>query len=149
MTQAPSFETIVHSHGHTCPGIALGYKIAVVAAAWSGAEENIHVYSTTTRCPLDALKTTFNLRIHPERLTVESGNGLHFVLSKPDGSKLIIDEVPGSKVKSEEGDMLRAKVNNKTASPEETARFDAIQAELLLQMKNTPNEKLFTVREEK
>ena len=32
MVQIPAFEIIAKAHGHTCPGIALGYKIAVVAA---------------------------------------------------------------------------------------------------------------------
>lgn len=149
MTKAPDFETIIHSHGHTCPGIALGFKIAVVAAEWSGEEENISVTTTSTRCPLDALKTTFHLREHPERLTVNDKNELHFILEKPNGEKLFIDEIPGTKVKSEEGNALRVKMQNKTATPADIARFDAIQKELLQTMLDTPNEKLFTVREEK
>lgn len=148
MTKIPDFEMIVHAHGHTCPGIALGYKIAVRAAEWAGDEENISVFSTSARCPLDALRTTFHLREHPERLTVDDTNQLHFILTKPDGRKLFIDEIPGTKVKSVEGNALRVKMQNKTATPADVARFDEIQKELLQQMLNTPDEKLFTVREE-
>ncbi|HJJ87158.1 MAG TPA: hypothetical protein O0X17_02345, partial [Methanocorpusculum sp.] len=67
------------------------------------------------------------------------------VLEKADGSKLFIDEVPGSKIKNDEGNKLRKKVREGTASKEETARFNEIQEELLQQAFNTPDEKLFTI----
>lgn len=142
MTQIPTFEEIAEAHGHRCPGIAIGYKMAKAAAEWAG-DEPVRVYSTTTRCPLDALRHTF--RLTDETLTIEDKGELHFVLEKADGSKLFIDEVPGSKIKNEEGDKLRKKVREGTASKEETARFNEIQEELLQQAFNTPDEKLFTI----
>ena len=142
MTQIPTFEEIANAHGHRCPGIAIGYKMAKAAAEWAG-DEPVRVYSTTTRCPLDALRHTF--RLTDETLTIEDKGELHFVLEKADGSKLFIDEVPGSKIKNEEGDKLREKVREGTASKEETARFNEIQEELLQQAFNTPDEKLFTI----
>ena len=141
MTQIPTFEEIAEAHGHRCPGIAIGYKMAKAAAEWAG-DEPVRVYSTTTRCPLDALRHTF--RLTDETLTIDDKGELHFVLEKADGSKLFIDEVPGSKIKNEEGDKLRKKVREGTASKEETARFNEIQEELLEQAFNTPDEKLFT-----
>ena len=142
MTQIPTFEEIAEAHGHRCPGIAIGYKMAKAAAEWAG-DEPVRVYSTTTRCPLDALRHTFNLT--DETLTIEDKGELHFVLEKADGSKLFIDEVPGSKIKNDEGNKLRKKVREGTASKEETARFNEIQEELLQQAFNTPDEKLFTI----
>ena len=142
MTQIPTFEEIANAHGHRCPGIAIGYKIAKAAAEWAG-DEPVRVYSTTNRCPLDALRHTFHLT--DETLTIEDKGELHFILEKADGSKLFIDEVPGSKIKNEEGDKLREKVRGGTASKEETARFNEIQEELLEQAFNTPDEKLFTI----
>lgn len=142
MTQIPTFEEIANAHGHRCPGIAIGYKMAKAAAEWAG-DEPVRVYSTTTRCPLDALRHTF--RLTDETLTIEDKGELHFVLEKADGSKLFIDEVPGSKIKNDEGDKLRKKVREGTASKEETARFNEIQEELLQQAFNTPDEKLFTI----
>ena len=142
MTQIPTFEEIAEAHGHRCPGIAIGYKMAKAAAEWAG-DEPVRVYSTTTRCPLDALRHTFHLT--DETLTIEDKGELHFVLEKADGSKLFIDEVPGSKIKNDEGDKLRKKVREGTASKEETARFNEIQEELLQQAFNTPDEKLFTI----
>ncbi len=148
MTDIPDFDMIAKAHGHTCPGIALGYKIAVVAAKWSGTETNISVLSHSTRCPLDALKQTFNLRTHPERLIVEDTNTVSFVLEKPDGSKLLIDEIPGTKLTSDELHTLKGKISAKTATEEEIKRHTEIQNELLQVMLNTPDEKLFTIREE-
>ena len=142
MTHIPSFDEIANAHGHRCPGIAIGYKMAKAAAEWAG-DEPVRVYSTTTRCPLDALRHTF--RLTDETLTIEDKGELHFVLEKADGSKLFIDEVPGSKIKNDEGDKLRKKVREGTASKEETARFNEIQEELLQQAFNTPDEKLFTI----
>lgn len=146
--QMPSFEKIVEAHGHSCPGIAIGYKIASAAAKWAGDEENITVYSTTIRCPLDALKTTFKLREHPERLVVEDKGELHFILTKPDGSKMYVDEVPDSKIHTEEGDKLGIKVRGGTASEDEISRYNEIRAELLQLTLSTPDEKLFTIRYE-
>ncbi|HJJ48739.1 MAG TPA: FmdE family protein [Methanocorpusculum sp.] len=144
----PTFDKIVQAHGHSCPGIAIGYKIAVQAAKWAGDEETISVYSTMTRCPLDALRTTFHLKEHPERLTVEDRGELHFILSKPDGSKMYVDEVPGSKIHTEEGDALGIKVRAGTASAAEIKRYDEIRAELLALTLSTPDEKLFVCRYE-
>lgn len=145
MTQIPTFEEIANAHGHRCPGIAIGYKMAKAAAKWAG-DEPVRVYSTTTRCPLDALRHTFNLT--DETLTIEDKGELHFILEKADGSKLFIDEVPGSKIKKEEGDKLREKVRSGIASEEDTARLNEIQEELLQQAFDTPDEKLFTVKTE-
>ena len=142
MTHIPSFDEIANAHGHRCPGIAIGYKMAKAAAEWAG-DESVCVYSTTNRCPLDALRHTFHLT--DETLTIEDKGELHFVLEKADGSKLFIDEVPGSKIKNDEGNKLRKKVREGTASKEETARFNEIQEELLQQAFNTPDEKLFTI----
>ena len=145
MTHIPSFDEIANAHGHRCPGIAIGYKMAKAAAEWAG-DESVRVYSTTNRCPLDALRHTFHLT--DETLTIEDKGELHFILEKPDGTKLFIDEVPGSKIKNAEGDALREKVRAGTASAEETKRFNEIQEELLEQAFNTADEKLFTVRTE-
>jgi len=144
MAKVPSFEDVAKAHGHKCPGIAIGYKMSIVAVEWAGKEENIKVFSTSTRCPLDALKTVFHLREHPERLTVDDRNSLHFILEKPDGSRFFIDEVPGSKIKNPESDLLREKIHNGTATDEETTRFNQIQKEQLQLTFDTPNEKLFT-----
>ena len=146
MIPVPSFEEVAAVHGHICPGIAIGYKMSKAAAAWAGDEENISVYSTSTKCPLDALRTVFHLREHPERLIVEDKHELHFILTKPDGSKLYIDEVPGSKIFSSEADALKEKVHAGTATEEEIARFDVLQNELLKITFDTPDEKLFTLR---
>ena len=145
MTQIPTFEEIANAHGHRCPGIAIGYKMAKAAAEWAG-DEPVRVYSTTTRCPLDALRHTF--RLTDETLTIEDKGELHFVLEKADGSKLFIDEVPGSKIKNAEGNALREKVRAGTASAEETKRFNEIQEELLEQAFAMDDEKLFTLRTE-
>ena len=144
MTQIPTFDDVAKAHGHVCPGIAIGYKISCVAAKWAGDEENIKVFSNSTRCPLDALRSVFHLREYPERLTVVDRNTLHFVLEKPNGDKLYIDEVPENKIRTDEGDFLREKVHNGTATKEELARFNEIQNELLKKTFDTPNEKLFT-----
>lgn len=147
MADIPDFDAVAKAHGHICPGIALGYKMAVVAAKWSGSETQISVLSNTTRCPLDALRYTFDLKNHPERLIIENTNTGRYVLEKPDGSKLFIDELPGTKLTSDELHLLKGKEAAHTASPKELARLKVIREELVQVMLNTPNEKLFTVRE--
>ena len=149
MTVVPDFDTIAKAHGHVCPGIALGYKIALEAAAWAGNETKITVLSYTQRCPLDALRYIFDLNSHPDRLTIENTNTGSYVLEKPDGSKLFIDELPGTKLTSDELHLLKGKEAAHTASPKELARLKVIREELVQVMLNTPNDKLFTVRESK
>jgi len=146
MVIVPRFEEVAAAHGHICPGIAIGYKISKAAAVWAGDEDTISVYSTSTKCPLDALRMVFHLREHPERLVVEEKHEMHFILTKPDGSKLYIDEVPGSKIFNPEADLLKKKIHAGTATAEETARFDVLQKELLQKTFDTPDEKLFTLR---
>lgn len=146
MTHIPSFETVAQAHGHTCPGIALGYKIAVVAAEWAGDVDDIHILSHTTRCPLDAIKVTFDIRHHPERLTVEDTNTVSLVFTKPDGQRLCIDELPGTHLTTDELTVIKKKVENHTATPDDIARMNRIKQELFQVMDAIPNEKLFSVR---
>ncbi len=146
MTKVPSFEDVAKTHGHTCPGIALGYKMSKAAAIWAGEEDNISVYSASTKCPLDALRSVFHLREHPERLIVEDRHELHFILTKPDGSKLYIDEVPGSKILDKEANALKEEIHAGTATKEDISRFDVLQKELLQKTFDTPDERLFTLR---
>lgn len=82
MVDIPDFDSVAKAHGHICPGIALGYKMAVIAAEWAGSETHITVLSHTTRCPLDALRYTFDLKNHPERLVIENTNTGSYVLEK-------------------------------------------------------------------
>ena len=43
MVQILTFDTMAKAqHVHTCPGITLGYKIAVVAARWAGDAYDVH-----------------------------------------------------------------------------------------------------------
>ncbi|HJJ35015.1 formylmethanofuran dehydrogenase subunit E family protein [Methanocorpusculum bavaricum] len=149
MTVVPDFDTIAKAHGHVCPGIALGYKIALEAAAWAGNETKITVLSYTQRCPLDALRYIFDLNSHPDRLTIENTNTGSYVLEKPDGSRLFIDEVPDTKLTSDELHRLKVRAAAKTATPEESDRLQEIRLEMVKIMLATPNEQLFTVREER
>ena len=148
MVQIPAFETVAQAHGHTCPGIALGYKIAVVAARWVGDDDDVRIVAHTTRCPLDALKVTFDVRNHPERMVVEDTNTVSFVITKPNGKKLFIDELPGTHLTTAELTEIKKKVEAGTATPDDLRRMNEIKNELFRIMQAIPDEKLFAVREE-
>lgn len=149
MTKIPEFETIAKAHGHTCPGISLGYKIAIAAATWAGDEDDIKILAHTTRCPLDAIKITFDTKNHPERLLIDDTNTVKFVMTKPNGDKLYIDELPGTKITSDELKALKKKAEAGNASDADLARINEIKEEHYQIMKALPSEKLFTVREDK
>lgn len=148
MVQIPAFDTVAKAHGHTCPGIALGYKIAVVAARWAGDADDVRIVAHTTRCPLDALKVTFDVKNHPERMDVVDTNTVSFVITRPDGHRLFIDELPGTHLSSEELTGIKKKVEEGTATPADLRRMQEIKDELFAIMQAIPNEKLFAVREE-
>ena len=148
MAQIPLFETVAKAHGHTCPGIALGYKIAVVAAKWAGEYDDVRIISHTTRCPLDALKVTFDIKNHPERMIVEDTGRVNFVITRPDGKKLFIDEVPGTHLTSDELSALKKNVEAGTAGPDDLLRMNEIKHELFLVMQAMDDAALFSVREE-
>ncbi len=148
MAQIPLFETVAKAHGHTCPGIALGYKIAVVAAKWAGEYDDVRIISHTTRCPLDALKVTFDIKNHPERMIVEDIGRVNFVITRPDGKKLFIDEVPGTHLTSDELSALKKNVEAGTAGPDDLKRMNEIKHELFLVMQAMDDAALFSVREE-
>ncbi|MDV0443926.1 formylmethanofuran dehydrogenase subunit E family protein [Methanorbis rubei] len=148
MVQIPAFEAVAKAHGHTCPGIALGYKIAVVVAKWAGEYDDVRIVSHTTRCPLDALKVTFDAKNHPERIIVENTGIVSFVITRPDGRKLFIDEIPGTHLTTDELTELKKKVEAKTAGPADMQRMNEIKHELFLVMQAMDDSALFSVREE-
>mgnify|MGYP004443407889 CR=1 FL=1 len=43
MVQITAFDTMAKAHGYTCPGIALGYKIAVVASRWAVDADDVRI----------------------------------------------------------------------------------------------------------
>lgn len=147
MVQIPAFETITQAHGHTCPGIALGYKIAIVAARWAGDEDDLRIVSHTTRCPLDALKVTFDVKNHPERLTVEDTGTVSFVITRPDGRRLFIDELPGTYLTTNELTVLKKKIEAGSATPADLTRINEIKDELFCVMRKIPDDQLFFVHE--
>lgn len=81
-------------------------------------------------------------------MVVADTNTVSFVITKPNGHKLFIDELPGTHLTSEELTQLKKKVEAGTATPEDLRRMNAIKDELFHVMQAIPDEKLFTVREE-
>jgi formylmethanofuran dehydrogenase subunit E len=58
-TQIPSFEEVVRFHGHKCPGLALGYRAALIAmsevkASESSGDEEMVAILENDACGIDA-----------------------------------------------------------------------------------------------
>ncbi len=60
ISQLPSFTEVAEFHGHRCPGLAMGYRVAAAALDWASEErapdEELVMVAENRSCAVDALQ---------------------------------------------------------------------------------------------
>jgi formylmethanofuran dehydrogenase subunit E len=152
-----SYEDAVAFHGHTCPGLALGYRAAVHALAALHAErsedEDLVAIVENDACGIDAVQVIAGCSVGKGNLILrdlgkhaytfinrKTGRAIRLVQRRPEPAISRID--PGASA-------LREKVMAGTATQKEAKAFRRRQAAVIEKILAIPIEDLFIEREVK
>ncbi len=99
--RVPDFSEVAAFHGHTCPGLAMGYRVALAALEWlrtdRAPDEEIVAIAENRSCAVDALQYVLGTTLGKGNLLIEdwgkhgytiylraSGDGRRFFFSLPE-----------------------------------------------------------------
>ncbi|WP_082092898.1 FmdE family protein [Methanosarcina siciliae] len=145
------FDTAVKFHGHVCPGISIGYRVAALAADRfkdrSEDEELVAVVENRS-CAVDAIQAINGCTCGKGNLIFkEHGKHVYTFFKRGDKKALRISMTSDAFPRDDRHTALFAKLRAGTASPEEAEEFRASHAAKSQRILEMPEEELFFVSE--
>jgi formylmethanofuran dehydrogenase subunit E len=146
-----NFDTAVKFHGHVCPGISIGYRVAMLAAEHfrdrSKDEELVAVVENRS-CAVDAIQAINGCTCGKGNLIFkEHGKHVYTFFKRGDKKALRISLKPDALPQDNKHTALFAKLRAGTASPEEAKEFRASHDAKSQRILEMPEEELFRVSE--
>ncbi|AAM03833.1 formylmethanofuran dehydrogenase, subunit E [Methanosarcina acetivorans C2A] len=145
------FDTAVKFHGHVCPGISIGYRVAALAADRfkdrSEDEELVAVVENRS-CAVDAIQAINGCTCGKGNLIFkEHGKHVYTFFKRGDKKALRISMNPDAFPQDNRHTALFAKLRAGAASPEEAEEFRVSHAAKSQRILEMPEEELFFVSE--
>jgi formylmethanofuran dehydrogenase subunit E len=146
-----NFDTAVKFHGHVCPGISIGYRVAMLAADRfrdrSEDEELVAVVENRS-CAVDAIQAINGCTCGKGNLIFkEHGKHVYTFFKRGDKKALRISLKPDALPQDNKHTALFAKLRAGTASPEEAKEFRASHEAKSQRILEMPEEELFRISE--
>ncbi|MDO9538597.1 MAG: FmdE family protein [Methanocalculus sp.] len=148
----PAFEECVTFHGHSCPGLATGYRAATAAMRALGVarpyDEELVAVAETDACGVDAIQMVTGCTAGKGNLVIHDYGKHVFTFYSRDtgrGVRVLIKnrEMPGKA----EMDLLRKKVFAGEATDPERKRFYELMAEATLALLSMPEADVLSLSE--
>ena len=141
------FADVVTFHGHTCGGLALGYKACELAAKELGLtfseDEEIVAITETDSCTVDAIQVLFGCTAGKGNLFVNNWGKTAFSFYRRDNNAAIrLVSIPDAVPKTPRMNELRSKIMAGTATVRENEEYHQLPHEHVGQIIATPAEKL-------
>ncbi len=145
------FADVVTFHGHTCGGLALGYKACELAAKELGLtfseDEEIVAVTETDSCTVDAIQVLFGCTAGKGNLFVNNWGKTAFSFYRRDNNAAIrLVSIPDAVPKTPRMNELRSKIMAGTATVRENEEYHQLSHEHVDQILATPAEKLFQIK---
>jgi formylmethanofuran dehydrogenase subunit E len=152
VTLPEDFEQIIRFHGHLCPGLAIGYRAAKIAAANLQADrsedEELVAIVETDACGIDAFQVLLGCTLGKGNLLFRDyGKQVFTVISRKENRAIRIAMKADAFQRNAEQEALLRKVQSGTASPEEHHEYAAFQRSRVEKLLSMPAEALFTLTE--
>ena len=147
-----SFADAVAFHGHSCGGLAMGYKLAeyvteLLDLSFSEDEEVVCITETDS-CTVDAIQVLLGCTAGKGNLFVNKwGKTAFSFYNRKTGKSVRLVAIPDAVPKKPEMAELRKVVFSGKATEAEHARYDELSDEHVAEVLATPAEKLFEVKE--
>ncbi len=147
-----TFEDAVAFHGHSCGGLAMGYKIAELATKLLDLtfshDEDVVCITETDSCTVDAIQVLLGCTAGKGNLFVNKwGKNAFSIYNRTTGKSVRLVAIPDAVPKSPEMAELRGVVFSGKATEEEHAHYDELSDEHVKEILAMPAEKLFEVKE--
>lgn len=150
--QYPSFEECVRFHGHACPGLATGYRVATAAMSILGVkrpyDEELVCIAETDACGVDAIQMVTGCTAGKGNLIIRDyGKHAFSFYARQSGRAVRILVSRIDMPDSSEMNALRKKVFSGNATPAEQAQFDSLKQATLERILAAPEKSLLTIKE--
>lgn len=149
-----TYEDAVAFHGHTCPGLALGYRVAEHALKALHAErsedEDLVAIVENDACGIDAVQAIAGCSVGKGNLILKDlGKHAYTFINRKTGSaiRLVQRPEPLTERLDPAAAALRAKVMSGKATPEEEKEFEERQAAIIQKILTVPFNELFIEKE--
>lgn len=146
-----NFADVVAFHGHTCGGLALGYKACELAAQELGLEfsedEEVVAVTETDSCTVDAIQVVLGCTAGKGNLFVHNWGKTAFSFYRRDTNtslRLIANQ--DAAPKNPRTTELRPKIMAGTATPDEEEEFHRLSHEHVNCILATPAKNLFVIK---
>ncbi len=147
------WEKSVEFHGHTCPGLAIGYRAAMAAMEKfdkerAGDEEIVAIVETDA-CGVDAVQVITGCTMGKGNLFFEDVGKQAFtfaVRGRNEGLRCVLKYNVLQDMAPEEWVELRKKVFGQTATPEEKDKFQEMHRQISEKLLREPLENIMEVK---
>jgi len=148
--QPVTFEDCIRFHGHSCPGLASGYRAAKAAMEALGVmrpeDEDLVAICETDACGIDAIQVIAGTTAGKGNLVIHDyGKHAFTFYNRKDGKAVRITFNRGEDESTNEMNAIRAKVFSGTATNEEEARFHELMHKATVNVLHAPAEKIMKI----
>ena len=145
------FNKAVEFHGHVCPGIAIGYRVAKLAEARfqeRAEDEELVAIIENKSCSADAIQVINGCTFGKGNLIFKNyGKHVYTFFKRGDKKALRIALIPEALPTDSYHSALFAKLRAGTANSEEVKEFRRLHEEKCQKVLELPEEKLFQLKE--
>ncbi len=150
--QYPAFEECVTFHGHSCPGLATGYRAALAAMQALGVarpyDEELVTVAETNACGVDAIQLVTGCTAGKGNLVIHDYGKHVFTFYAREKNKAVRILIKNREMPDRaEMDSLRKKVFAGTVNETEQKRFYGLMAEATEELLLIPQDEMLTVTE--
>lgn len=152
MREYASFEETARFHGHTCPGLAMGYRAAITAMEALGVErpkdEELVAIAETDACGVDAIQFVTGCTAGKGNLVIRDyGKHVFTFYDRRNGRAVRVLIRQNDMRERTEMDELRKKVFTGIADGKETKRFYQLMSEVTGKLLGLPVEQVLKIEE--
>jgi formylmethanofuran dehydrogenase subunit E len=147
------WEKAIEFHGHSCPGLAIGYRVSEIAlkrlSEMRSPDEELVAIVENDACGVDAVMLITGCTLGKGNLIYRDLGKQVYTFGSRNGNRALRIAVNGEILHRPDPEQaeLRQKVFGGTASQEEKARFQAAQARRIEEILHMPEEKFCKVEE--
>ena len=152
LPRAITFEDCVRFHGHSCPGMASGYRAATAAMEALGVtrpeDEDLVAICETDACGVDAVQVIAGTTAGKGNLIVHDyGKHAFTFYNRKDGKAVRITFNRGEDESTNEMNALRAKVFSGTASKQEEDHFHELMHKATVKVLHAPADTIMKIEQ--
>ncbi len=147
------WEKAVEFHGHVCPGLAIGYRVAEIALKhlkeMRSPDEELLAIVENDACGVDAVMVMTGCTLGKGNLIFRDLGKQVYTFGSRSSNRALRISVDGAKVHRSESqkDELRSKVFSGTATKVEKAQFDLARNQRIEQILHMPEEEFCKVEQ--